>query len=265
MKTNNPLITVVTVVYNGKESIEETILSVINQTYKNIEYIIIDGASTDGTVDIIKKYDNRITYWVSEPDKCIYEAKNKGIEKATGDWINFMNVGDTFVSDDTVNQISNYLKEDLNIVYGDCLLKYNDQSESIYKKSNNFGKVIYHIPFCHQSAFVKTSLMKEFKFELTYTCTGDYNFFFNVYKCKKNNALRVPIPVSLYDMHGVSNSLTALKEYYQISRRHASNRLIPLYHYIRLSFAKFKIKVKGMLPEKMTEKYISFKRKIYII
>ena len=262
MEKYTPLITVVTVVYNGEVSIEATILSVINQTYKNIEYIIIDGASTDGTVDIIKKYEDRITYWISEKDKCIYEAKNKGIEKATGDWINFMNVGDTFVSDETVNQISQHLNEDLNIVYGDCLLKYNDQPEAIYKKSNNFGKVIYHIPFCHQSVFVKTSLMKEYKLELTYTCTADYNFFFNVYKHKKHKPLKVPIPVSLYDMHGVSNSLTALKEYYQISRRHASNKLIPLYHFIRLSFAKFKIKVKSILPKKIAENYIEFKRKI---
>jgi glycosyltransferase involved in cell wall biosynthesis len=261
MDTNNPLITVVTVVYNGEESIENTILSIINQTYKNIEYIIIDGGSIDGTIDIIKKYEEKITFWSSEPDKGIYDAKNKSIEKATGDWINFMNVGDTFVSNDTVKQISNFLKDDLNIVYGDCLIKYNDQSDSIYKKSNNFDKIIYHIPFCHQSVFVKTSLMKEFKFELTYSCTGDYNFFFNVYKCRKNNALRVPIPVSLYDMHGVSNSLTALKEYYQISLRHASNKLIPLYHYIRLSFATFKIKVKGILPKKMAETYIAFQRK----
>ena len=84
---NNPLISVVTVSYNAVLTIEQTILSVINQTYPHIEYIIIDGGSTDGTVDIIKKYANRIAYWVSEPDKGIYDAMNKGVVVATGEWI----------------------------------------------------------------------------------------------------------------------------------------------------------------------------------
>ena len=91
-----PLITIITVAYNAVKDIENTILSVLNQTYPNIEYIIIDGGSTDGTLDIIKKYEDKISYWVSEPDKGIYDAMNKGTLKATGVWLNFMNAGDTF-------------------------------------------------------------------------------------------------------------------------------------------------------------------------
>ena len=91
---NNPKISIITVVYNGEEFLEETVLSVLNQSYKNIEYIIIDGGSTDGTVDIIKKYEDEIDYWVSEADKGIYDAMNKGIDVATGEWINFINAGD---------------------------------------------------------------------------------------------------------------------------------------------------------------------------
>lgn len=79
-----------------KSNLEKTILSVLNQTYSNIEYIIIDGGSTDGTIDIIKRYDDKITYWQSEPDNGIYDAMNKGIQKANGEWINFMNAGDLF-------------------------------------------------------------------------------------------------------------------------------------------------------------------------
>ena len=92
-KPNNikPLITVVTICYNAVDTIEETIKSVIEQTYPNIEYIVIDGGSKDGTVDIIKKYQDKISYWVSEPDRGIYDAMNKGTMKANGRWINFMN------------------------------------------------------------------------------------------------------------------------------------------------------------------------------
>jgi glycosyltransferase involved in cell wall biosynthesis len=92
--------------YNAVLTIEQTILSVINQTYPHIEYIIIDGGSTDGTVDIIKKYANRIAYWVSEPDKGIYDAMNKGIRTAKGEWINFMNAGDLFYSKDTLEKFT---------------------------------------------------------------------------------------------------------------------------------------------------------------
>ncbi|HAH56818.1 MAG TPA: glycosyltransferase, partial [Bacteroidales bacterium] len=83
--------TVVTVVFNGVEFLEDTIKSVIGQTYDNVEYIIVDGGSKDGTLDIIKKYEYAIDYWVSEPDKGIYDAMNKAIDLGSGDWINFMN------------------------------------------------------------------------------------------------------------------------------------------------------------------------------
>ena len=102
---NNPKISVVTVCYNAVDLIEETILSVINQTYRNVEYIIIDGASTDGTVDIINKYRDKIAYFVSEPDKGIYDAMNKGIKVATGEWLNFMNAGDVFSSNTIVSEV----------------------------------------------------------------------------------------------------------------------------------------------------------------
>ena len=93
---NIALISIITVSYNAVKTIEDTINSVLNQTYPNIEYIIIDGGSTDGTLDVIKKYQDKITYWVSEPDKGIYDAMNKGALKATGVWLHFMNAGDTF-------------------------------------------------------------------------------------------------------------------------------------------------------------------------
>ena len=92
------LISIITVVFNDKYGLEETILSVLSQTSENIEYIIIDGGSNDGTVDVIKKYEKSIDKWISEPDNGIYDAMNKGIALASGGFINFMNAGDVYAS-----------------------------------------------------------------------------------------------------------------------------------------------------------------------
>ena len=115
---NRPLISIITVVFNCEKYLEETIKSVINQTYDNIEYIIIDGGSSDGTLDIIKKYEDKITYWVSEKDGGIYDAMNKGIELSHGEWINFMNGGDIFFNKTVIEDVflSNNFKN-IDIVY----------------------------------------------------------------------------------------------------------------------------------------------------
>lgn len=172
-----PLISVVTVCFNAVKDIEKTILSVINQTYENIEYIIIDGGSTDGTVDVIKKYADRITYWVSEPDKGIYDAMNKGIRVATGEWINFMNAGDEFYSSITLSDVSfdsNYL-----CIYGNALY-YNDKEEwSVIAKDVN--SIRNNMPNTHQAFFIQMKIVKQNLFDLTYRYAADYNMVYNIF------------------------------------------------------------------------------------
>ena len=102
---NKPMISIITVVFNGEKYLEQTIKSIINQTYKNFEYIIIDGGSTDGTLEIIKKYEDKISYWISEKDKGISDAFNKGVMAAKGDYINFQGDGDGFLSSETLEEI----------------------------------------------------------------------------------------------------------------------------------------------------------------
>lgn len=123
------MISVITVCYNSKDDIERTILSVISQTYENIEYIIIDGGSTDGTIDIIRKYSDRIAHWISEPDRGIYDAMNKGIQLANGEWLNFMNSGDIFVDNSVIEKkLSKELPEDIDFIYSDYYCKRNNKT-----------------------------------------------------------------------------------------------------------------------------------------
>ena len=118
-----PIVTVITIAYNCAAFIEETMLSVLNQTYSNIEYIVIDGGSTDGTLDVIRKYDHAIDYWISEPDRGIYDGINKGVRASTGQWLNCMNVKDAFASDDTVQTVADrYLNSGARFIYSDVLL-----------------------------------------------------------------------------------------------------------------------------------------------
>lgn len=194
-----PLVTIITVCYNAIITIEDTILSVLNQTYDNIEYIIIDGDSKDGTTDIIKKYKNEISLWISEPDKGIYDAMNKGIHLAKGKWINFMNCGDSFYSVDTIKQIADGLSfnEQTDVIYGNCVININDRRYMVIPE--NLKCISNHLPFCHQCTFVKASLAKTYPFDLNYKFVADYNFFYHMYK-KGHPFLYINIPIANYQI-----------------------------------------------------------------
>lgn len=184
MQTNKPqqdLVTIVTVTYNAEELLEETIISVINQNYNNIEYIIIDGASTDGTIDIIKKYEDKIDYWNSEPDEGIYHAMNKAIKKASGKWINFMNAGDTFFDLQTVKYVMKYKDDKVDLIYGDYIVK----ETGLLNKARNTTQWYIGMPFCHQTLFTSTVIMKEELFDTSFRLAADHNFIIKMYHNKK--------------------------------------------------------------------------------
>lgn len=195
-------ISVVTVCYNAVDCIEQTMLSVLDQTYHDIEYIIIDGGSTDGTVDIIKKYADRLAYWISEPDKGIYDAMNKGIAVATGDYINFMNAGDTFRDQSSIDTYVDVIKPESEIIYGDVIIKYHSRFQ--YRKPLWLDHLSECLPFCHQSVIVKTGLLRDRQFDTSYRILGDYDFFYSCYKrglCFQY----IPEALSVYDStEGVS-------------------------------------------------------------
>lgn len=179
MSEKEVLITVVTICYNAVSEIENTILSVINQSYDNIEYIVIDGHSNDGTVDVIKKYQDRITKWVSEPDKGIYDAMNKGISLATGKYINFMNAGDCFYDNDVVSNISKYTDKNATIIYGNTLMRY--PSYNIVTKPFPIEDLSWHMAFGHQSSFISLDYQKSHPYSLKYRSSSDYDFFYHAY------------------------------------------------------------------------------------
>ncbi|MEA2028559.1 MAG: glycosyltransferase family 2 protein, partial [Campylobacterota bacterium] len=175
------LVTVVTVTYNAEEFLERTIKSVIEQDYPNIEYIIIDGGSNDGTIDIIKKYEKNINYWVSEPDKGIYDAMNKAILKASGKWINFMNAGDYFVDKHVVSLVTKKINFTASIICGDIIMTDEDHTNKKYRQSMGLNSIWETIPCWHQAMFISTALMKSNLYDTQLQIASDYDFMLKSY------------------------------------------------------------------------------------
>lgn len=191
------LISIVTVTYNCEEVLEDTIHSVISQTYSNIEYIIIDGNSSDGTLDIIQKYESHLSTFISEPDKGIYDAMNKGIEHAHGKWINFMNAGDTFYSKDAVTDFVSNILNDTVIAYGDSMIWLKDVHYLRPHFSIDCLKMSMCIP--HQSTFVRTDYHKKNLFDISFHSSGDFDFFHRAYVFHNVRFQYIPMIVSNFD------------------------------------------------------------------
>ena len=211
-------ISVVTVCYNSVDTIEKTMLSVLNQTYPDVEYIIIDGGSTDGTVDIIKKYSDKLAYWISEPDKGIYDAMNKGIAVATGDYINFMNSGDIFTTKDTINKIIPKLKESPTVLHGDIIKKtcYGD----LHLSPPPLNVMQERDPIFHQSAFINGEEMRLLQYDTSFKIAGDYKFFSELYKQNKT-FLYIPEIIAIFDGSGISctDDRTRLEEDFRVQSK----------------------------------------------
>ena len=193
--SNPVLVTVVTVCRNVKSSLEKTMNSLLHQSYAHIDYVIIDGASTDGTPEMLGKTEG--IRWISEPDKGIYDAMNKGIRMAEGEWVIFMNAGDVFASDDTLSKVFS-VERDADVIYGDVI-----KGDNIKKaEPPHNGHRMY---FCHQSAFVRTSCLKEFPFDIQHRMSADFKQMKQLYLAGKT-FMQLDFPIAVFDTSGVSNA-----------------------------------------------------------
>ena len=169
---------IITVNYNNKEGLRQTIESVINQTYRNYEFIVIDGGSTDGSVELLKEYDKQITYWVSEKDNGIYNAMNKGIAKATGDYLNFMNSGDCFFACNVLENVANYQYNADFIVGKDY--HYNQKLQKGHASVQPPRTTMIHFFMAtldHQSTFIKRELFDKSPYDESHRLVSDWIFY----------------------------------------------------------------------------------------
>lgn len=201
-------ISIVTICYNAVGIIEDTILSVINQTYSDKEYIIIDGASSDGTAELIRKYENKTSCQVSEPDGGIYDAMNKGIKAATGDYVIFMNAGDKFSDSTALERIAPYLDGEATVVAGKWNKCYSDGSKKT-SSPKNINSLSTDMPVCHQACFISLAYHKKHLFDSSLSYSADYDFF---YKAWRSGAKFIMIDEIVADFtadHGASSDNVA--------------------------------------------------------
>lgn len=244
MSNKNPLISIVTVCFNAENLIESTIQSVLEQKFQDIEYIVVDGKSADNTINIIKKYEEKIDSFISEPDTGIYNAMNKGAKRANGEWIIFLNAGDVFVDKDVLQNLSSYLSDKNNdIVYGDILKK--DKSGNLFLKKSTAPGNKHKMYFCHQAVFCRTSVCKEMPFDESYELSADFKFFKTAFK-QGCNFKQTDIVVTIFDTGGASNKnrLKGIEENIEIIKKtdnfKEKVKLLPRLYFValRLKFMK---------------------------
>lgn len=220
---NSPKFTIITITYNAARWLERTVVSILSQSYPNIEYLIIDGGSKDGTVDIIKQYAPGIAYWISEPDKGLYDAMNKGLKQATGDYIWFINAGDTLQSAATVQRIAMKIGKRSSlpdVIYGETSIvdaegkplgmRRLKAPKQLSWKSFRMGMLV-----CHQSFIAKRTIAPEY--DLQYRLSADYDWCIRCLKQAKS-IYNTKMILSNYLEEGLSTQQrkASLKERYEV-------------------------------------------------
>lgn len=209
-----PLISIITVVYNGELYLEQTIKSVINQSYSNIEYIIIDGGSTDRTIEIIKKYERDIAIWISEPDQGLYDAMNKGIKIANGVLIGIIN-SDDWLEPGTMELVAKMFLQHPNkdIIHGTRYDVYPDGSKREYKFNPSVFKFKYFsMTYSHPSMFITKREYEKHNYNIHLKSHSDYQFILEALKSNKDGFIHVAKPFVNFRLGGISGQLSFMQE-----------------------------------------------------
>lgn len=203
-------ISIITIVRNDVQNIKETLLSCISQTYPDKEIILIDGLSNDGTSEVISKYTSDINLYIREPDKGIYDAMNKGISHANGEWVVFMNSGDVFYDSNSLSKIRLDLLNSFDVIAGSWIERGLDKK--IYKARNS---ICYSMPTSHQAMLIRTDLVKKFKFKTKYRVGADYDLVCRILNRNKKGLYIHDYPFAIVRPDGFGRNVELYKKDYR--------------------------------------------------
>jgi glycosyltransferase involved in cell wall biosynthesis len=230
-------ISIITINYNDKIGLSKTINSVLNQSWQKFEFIVIDGGSNDGGLEVIEQNKDKIDYWVSEPDKGVYNAMNKGIKVAKGEYLIFMNSGDTFYDDNVLEKIESQLTDEFDIYYGDYYRVYsNSTKKRTFPEKLSFS-FFYSSSLSHQSSVIRRKLFSDiFLYNEEYKIASDWEFFIYAI-CHKNVPYKyLNLIISNFDFSGIS-SIGKFKDLDKEERAKTIKKYFPLFvdDYIQVS------------------------------
>ena len=265
-----PLISIITVVLNGEKTIERTIKSVIQQSYGNWEYIIIDGESSDRTPEIIAKYRDRISHYLREKDLGIYDAMNKGIKLASGEVIGILNSGDWYTQN-SLETVSQMAKCQQSQIISGAMIRFDEQKDITFKLNKTHQDLAQHIhqgmPINHPATFVSKNTYKKLGlFNLNYQICGDYDFIYRAYYSEEIEFDFTPEVLAHMSLGGVSEKLSSLlircKEHYQIEKGSVTLPLNLMRRIIWLVANLFKHFIRNNLNSKLMMHYYQLRHGI---
>lgn len=262
MQTRPPLVSVVTVCRNAVAEIDATIASVVSQTHPEIEYIVVDGASTDGTVEAIRRAGTKIHKWVSERDAGIYDAMNKGARLASGTWIIFMNAGDRFYSSDALRDLLRGSGADADLLYGNHEVRYPGGSSRIQRAASP-SRLWKGMICSHQALLSKTELLRKTPFDANERITGDFAYLLQQQVAGKRIVYRDVVVASIL-AGGLSDTrrVDVIRSYFRtVSRTHKGLR-IKAYYSTALAWNQCKAVMMAVMPPRAWERLAMVKHRL---
>lgn len=254
------LFSIVTVVYNDVDEIQRTIASALGQEFDSYEYIIIDGASKDGTLELIQQYKSRICV-LSERDSGLYDAMNKGLDLANSEYVLFLNAGDYFVNSSVLSNVAASIGTDRpDCIYGNNYVMLLDGTLTFRKAASDLSNIWKRSQFSHQALFTKTALARQYKFDLSYSIAADYCMILRLY-LDSFSFLYCDLPISIYKTGGVSDDrrVRMVRERFSINRKYNNNPKVYLTFPVLLISAFVKQILKRVISRRH---YESIRRKV---
>ena len=255
---SNPIISIVTVVLNDYELFKDTASNISQLTYDNFEYIVIDGQSTDNTLLAIKEFEPIVDKTLSEKDKGLYDAMNKGIELASGEWVIFMNAGDKFASNKILTKLfkdTNY--DGIDILYGNALISYPGLKK--HQPAGSIEDIKKGMQFCHQSALIRLDYHKTAKYNIRNKICADFEFFYHANQ-QHISFLKIDETIANVIPNGISDKNREIVYFNWWKMIGYSNFQLNVLYIIRIIFAFLKRIIKSFLPEKMVYFIIKIKK-----
>lgn len=203
--SQNPAFSIISINLNNKKGLKSTINSVVSQIFQNYEYIVIDGGSEDGSLEVIRQFENKIDFWISEKDTGIYNAMNKGITKANGNFLLFLNSGDSLHNENVLNDAFKMITSDDQICTGDMLLNFESKQEKVINPEHISLNDLYYKTISHQATFINAKLFKKYGlYNENLKIVSDWEFFFKVLILKNEPYKKIPLLISIFDTSGIS-------------------------------------------------------------